>query len=395
MTTPLFEVGTEDKSKDDIATSQITKKPTATKESFPRGSRKNVRINILSALALIAAMYFARAFFIPLLIGILASYALRPLVGWIKACYVPRPVAAALVLALLIGGLSWMVYSLRDDTIAAIEKLPDAAHKLRQKISATRAQGPTVLQHVQEATTELQRAATEATGAKPATPAVAANERAPVTWLHDYIFIQFAQLAAGVAQAPIVLLLTYFLLTSGTHFRRKLVQFVGPSLARKKEAVHMLEEINVQIQHYLQVMLLSNFLVGIGTWLAFEMLGMEQPGVWGVTAGVLHFIPYLGPALFAIASSIAAFLQFDSPLQALIVGTASLIVAGAIGFVFTTWLQSHYARMNAAVLFIALLFFGWLWGAWGLLLSAPLITIAKVVCDRIESLKPIGELLGR
>jgi predicted PurR-regulated permease PerM len=122
---------------------------------------------------------------------------------------------------------------------------------------------------------------------------------------------------------------------------------------------------------------------------------MEQPGVWGVAAGVLHFIPYLGPALIAFASGVAGFLQFGSPLHGLAVAGASLLVAGAVGMVFTTWLQGRFARVNPAVLFIALLFFGWLWGVWGLLLGAPLVVLAKVTCDRVESLKPVGELLGR
>jgi len=110
---------------------------------------------------------------------------------------------------------------------------------------------------------------------------------------------------------------------------------------------------------------------------------------------VLHFVPYLGPALIAFGSGVAAFLQSGSLLYALAVSGVSLLVAGLIGFGFMTWLQSRFARVNAAVLFIILLFFGWLWGVWGLLLGAPLIAIAKVVCDRIESLKPAGELLGR
>jgi predicted PurR-regulated permease PerM len=159
--------------------------------------------------------------------------------------------------------------------------------------------------------------------------------------------------------------------------------------------VHILEEIDVQIQRYLLVTLVSNTLIGVCTWLAFQALGMEQASVWGFAAGVLHFMPYLGPALIALASGVAAFMQFGSPLNALAVAGASLLVAGVVGVMFMTWLQSHFAHMNAAVLFIALLFFGWMWGVWGLLLSAPLITIAKVVCDRIKSLKPVGELLGR
>ena len=88
-------------------------------------------------------------------------------------------------------------------------------------------------------------------------------------------------------------------------------------------------------------------------------------------------------------------MPFGTLPYALATAGLSLLVAGAIGFVFMTWMQSRFARVNAAVLFIALLFFGWLWGVWGMLLGAPLVAIAKVICDRIESLKPVGDLLGR
>ena len=357
-----------------------------------RISHTSAAVIVLAVIALVAALYLARAFFVPLLIGILASYMLRPVVDWLKAFHVPRPVAAALVLVVLVGSLSWIAFSLRDEVTTMIENLPEAAHKLRQNLSVARAGNPTALQNMQKAANELQGAAADA-GLKPGARAVAAREPEPTAWLRDYALAQSALLIAVAAQAPIVLLLTYFLLASGQHFRRKLVQFVGPS--HRKETVHILEEIDVQIQRYLLVTLVSNTLIGVCTWLAFQALGMEHAGVWGFAAGVLHFMPYLGPALIALASGVAAFMQFGSPLNALAVAGASLLVAGLIGMVFMTWLQSHFAHMNAAVLFIALLFFGWLWGVWGLLLSAPLVTIAKVVCDRVESLKPVGELLGR
>jgi predicted PurR-regulated permease PerM len=159
--------------------------------------------------------------------------------------------------------------------------------------------------------------------------------------------------------------------------------------------VQILGEIDVQVQRYLLATFVSNIMVAAATWLAFQALGMEHAAAWGVAAGVLHFVPYLGPALIAFGSGVAGFLQFDSLLRGLAVGGASLVVTVAVGMVFTTWLQSRFASVNAAVLFIALLFFGWLWGVWGLLLGAPLLVIAKVICDRVESLKPIGELLSR
>jgi predicted PurR-regulated permease PerM len=148
------------------------------------------------------------------------------------------------------------------------------------------------------------------------------------------------------------------------------------------------------VQRYLLATLAANALLALCIWLAFLALGLERAGAWGVAAGVLHFIPYLGPALIAGGSGVAAFLQSGSLLYALSVAATSMVVAGTIGFVFMTWLQSRFARVNAAVLFIALLFFGWLWGVWGLLLGAPIVAIAKVVFDRVESLTPAGEMLG-
>ena len=351
-------------------------------------------LGIVAVIALVAALYLARAFFVPLLVGILASYALHPVVDWLQARYIPRPAGAALVLLALVGVLSWVGYSLRDDAAATIEKLPEAARKLRQTMTDARASGNTPLQNMQEAANEIQGAAADA-ARTPGTGAAAVAAPEPSGWLRDYAIAQSGLLITVAAQTPMVLLLTYFLLASGVHFRRKLVQFVGPSLSRKKDAVRILEEIDVQVQRYLLTTFMSNALVAMGTWLAFEALGMEHAGVWGFAIGVLHFIPYLGTTLIVLGSSVAAFLQFESVLHALAVAGVALLIAGSIGHVFMTWLQSRAARVNAAVLFIALLFFGWLWGVWGLLLGAPLVAIIKVICDRVDALKPVGELLGR
>ena len=364
-----------------------------------RATSRTLGIGILTVIAVVAALYLARAFFVPLLIGILASYALRPFVDWLKARRVPRAVGAALVLAVLVAGFSWAAISMGDDAASMIETLPEAARKVRQKVTEARKDGPTALQKIGEAAGELQRAASDATGdgkaAKPAAAPAAAREGETSAWLRSFMLAQSALLFTVAAQAPIVLLLAYFLLASGDHFRRKLVQWVGPSLSQKKDAVRLLEEIDAQIQRYLLVSLGSNTLVGIGTWLAFAALGVEHAVVWGVAAGVLHFIPYLGPVLIAIGCGAAGFMQFGTVSSALAIAGTSMLVSGAVGLVLVTWLQSRVSRLNAAVLFVALLFFGWLWGIWGLLLGAPLVAIAKVICDRVDSLNTVGELLGQ
>ena len=375
--------------------------PAAQPEPVPlEGYRRAllVGVAVLAVIAVVGALYLARAFFVPLLIGILASYALGPLVDGLKAWRIPRAAGAALVLAALVGAIGWATLSIGDDAASMIAKLPEAARKVREHVGEARATGPSALQKITEAATELQGAADAASAGdkKPARPPAAAI-RPPEgnVWVRDYMLAQSALLFTVVAQAPIVLLLTYFLLASGEHFRRKLVQLVGPSLSRKKDAVRILEEIDVQIQRCLFAIVAANVLVGLGTWAAFEALGVEHAGVWGAGAAVLHSIPYLGPVVVAGASGVAAYLQFGTAMGAFTVAGISLLVAAAIGSLLMTWLQSRFARVNAAVLFIALLFFGWLWGIWGLLLGAPLVAIAKVICDRVDVLKPAGELLGR
>ena len=361
-----------------------------------RYSRNTLLLAIMAGIAVIAALYFARAFFVPLLIGILASYTLRPVVDWLHRLRIPQAVAAALVMAVLVGGGSWIAYSLTDEATVMIEKLPDAARRLRTKLTTARNAVPTAIQNVQEAADELQRAASDV-ASKPGTraaPAPAARAPDSMAWLRDYALAQSALLLSIAAKTPIILLLAYFLLASGDHFRRKLVQFAGPSLSRKKDVLRILEEVDSQVQTYLLVMLASNALVGLATWLALEAMGVEQAGVWGVFAGIMHFVPYLGPVVVAAFVGVAGFVQFGSALHALTVAGATLLVAGLIGMVFMTWLQSRVARVNAAVLFIALLFFGWLWGIAGVLLGAPLVAIARVVCDRVDALKPAGEMLG-
>ena len=154
-------------------------------------------------LALVAALYLARGFFVPLLIGILGSYALHPLVDWLAAWRVPRSVGAALVLAMVVGSFSWIGFAMSDDATALIEKLPEAARKLRQDLNTARVGAPTALQNVQQAAKELQAAAADvgtqpAAGARPpARPVVAATPEP--TWLRDYTLAQSALLATVAA----------------------------------------------------------------------------------------------------------------------------------------------------------------------------------------------------
>jgi len=158
--------------------------------------------------------------------------------------------------------------------------------------------------------------------------------------------------------------------------------------------VHILNDINHSLQKYLLMLFTTNLLVGMLTWIVFRWLGLENAGAWAAAAGLLHIVPYLGPAVTAGATAMAAFIQFDSLGMAALVGGASLAIATVVGTFVTTWMTGRIANMNSAAVFVSLMFWGWLWGVWGMLLSIPIVVIIKVVSQHVEQLHPVAELLG-
>jgi predicted PurR-regulated permease PerM len=170
-----------------------------------RFSRTSVALSVLAAIAVIGALCFASALLVPLLIGILASYTLRPVVDWLQMLRIPRPAAAVSVTAGLVGALSWVAVSLSDDATVMIEKLPDAARKLRPSLSDARSSGPTALQDMQEAASELQGAATDA-GAKPGARAIAARATEPTAWLREFLSGTFHCLPLLIAGISVTLI---------------------------------------------------------------------------------------------------------------------------------------------------------------------------------------------
>ncbi len=191
-----------------------------------------------------------------------------------------------------------------------------------------------------------------------------------------------------------VAFLVFFLLLGGDTFKRKLVRLTGPSLAKRKITVQILDDINGSIQKYMFMLLATNVLVALLSWIAFSWIGLENAGAWAVAAGLLHIVPYLGPGITAAATGMAAFMQFESFAMALLVAGASLTIATVVGTFVTTWMVGRIAQMNSAAVFISLLFWGWLWGIWGMLLAIPIIVIVKVVSQHVEQLHPVAELLG-
>jgi len=197
-----------------------------------------------------------------------------------------------------------------------------------------------------------------------------------------------------VGQMVLILFLIYYLLVSGDFFKRRLVTIAGPSFAAKKITVQILDGINTQIQRFFLVQVFASALVALTTWIAFRSIGMEYSGFWGITAGVLNTIPYFGPLFLIVGSGLMAFLQFETFNMVLLVAVIATVAGGLVEMLFIPWVMSRTSRMNAGAVFISLLFWNWIWGVWGLLLGIPITMVFKTICDHIESLNSVGELLG-
>lgn len=360
---------------------------------LPAGHR-DLSLALLAVFGALFVLHWASAVFVPLMLGVTLSYALTPTVARLQQLRLPRAAAAALLLATIVGGTGWLAWSLSDDATRFVESLPAAAQQLRQ---AAREQRSGALEKMQQAATQLEQAAQEG-GAGP--PAAARGvtrvqiER-PQFNLKDYVWSSVPGVAAGLGQATVVLFITFFLLASGDSFRRKIVRLAGPTLARRKLTVLALDEITSQVQRYLAMQVLISALVGVATGLAFLAIGLEHAAVWGVLAFALNFVPYLGAVVLTAGAALVGFVQFGSLEMAALVAGVSMAVHVVSGNLVTPWLTSRASRLNAITVFVGVLAFGWLWGMWGLVLGVPTLLMIKSLCDRIDELRPVGELLGR
>ena len=359
----------------------------------PAVDARGVALGVLAMLASVLALFWARAFLIPLLLGIVVSYTLYPLVGWLEALRIPRVVATFIVMASVIGSLAFGMYSLRGQMQTIVEQLPQAATELSAGLARMRISRFGNMQKMQDAATAVEKAATQGASVPHQTATHVIVDR-PTFRLGTFLWEGSMSTLGALSQATMVVFLVFFLLLGGDRFKRSLVRLTGPSLSKKKITVLILDDINGSIQKYMLMLFTTNLLIALLTWAVFRWMGLENAGAWAAAAGLLHIVPYLGPGATAVGSGTAAFLQFNSPTMALLIAGASLAIAVGIGTVATTWTTGRIANMNSAAVFVSMMFWGWLWGIWGLLLSVPLIVIAKVVSQHVEQLHPIAELLG-
>ncbi|MCA0912455.1 AI-2E family transporter [Marinobacter nauticus] len=359
----------------------------------------NIRSMSLIVLTSIASLYFiewAQPVLLPLVVAVLISYALDPLVSTLDRIHIPRPLGAALVLCALIGILAAASVPLKQEAMAMLDKIPQAIKELQREDAYSSEDEESIMEKAQIAAKQIEET-TENSQEEPAVQAGVTPVRVvdkPMD-VRDYVIRNSPATIVLISQMFSVLLLVFFLLSVGRLYRRKIVRISGPSFRRMRKAARIMNELHHQVRRFLFVMVISALFVGILTWLAFLLLGVEQAALWGVVAGIASGVPYLGPFLVLVGSGVAAFLQFGELNTAVIVALTSLVITSIQGNLLMPWLTSYVSSLNAVAIFIGLLFWGWLWGPVGLIVATPILMIAKSVCDHVVNFRPVGELLGK
>ena len=324
----------------------------------------------------------ASAFFIPVILAHLLDRLLSPIVRSGRRIGIPSPLGAAIVVVVFLGILGGGIYSLSGPATEWIESAPQ-----KMKVAEYKLRGVTKpLETVQQAAEEVDKAASRTQEGE--AQAIRVQEGQSLGG------VLLDQTRASISGLLITIFLLYFLLASGDLLLRKIVRLL-PAFHYRKKAVRILRCIERDLSHYLGMVVLINVGLGLAVGGAMALIGMPNPMLWGALAGLLNFVPYLGPAINITVVGLVALVSFEGTGQALLAPLAYLVLNGIEASLITPVAMGWRLQLNPVVIFIALTFWAWIWGIPGALLAVPLLATAKITCDRVALLRPIGDLLER
>ncbi len=189
-----------------------------------------------------------------------------------------------------------------------------------------------------------------------------------------------------------MLVLLYFLLASGDLFLRKVIDMT-PRLADKQRAVTLLRQIESEVSNYLLTVAVINACLGAAVALAMYVMGVPNPVLWGVMAGLFNFVPYLGDIVSFSVLTAVGLLTFDELWRGLLVPGVFYLLTALEGYVVSPLIIGQRLRLNPVVIVLSVLFWGWMWGILGAVLAVPILVVLKSVCAHVEPLQSFGEFL--
>jgi predicted PurR-regulated permease PerM len=342
-----------------------------------------VAIWILVALATIWFLRAARAVLIPIALAVLISYALEPAVAWLERRHIHRTLASTIVLLVVVGAAAAGIYSLKDDAARLAESLPQAVERARDLVTSQLGSSAEALD---KATAAMAGKSEEGRQSKPG----GTSNQVTGSVLERAV----SAILALAGHLVVIVFLVLFLLISGHHVRNRLVEIIGSDSDDRRTTATIIDEINEHLQRYLLVLLFTGAVVGVSTWLVLLWIGAQHAAMWGVLAGVFNSVPYFGPVIVSGGLFVIGVVQGGGLTQALQMSGAAVIITSLEGWLLTPPLMGKVERMSSLAVFIGLLLWTWVWGAWGTVLAVPMLVIVKSTADHVPRLRPLGRLMA-
>lgn len=331
------------------------------------------------AILVVGSLYFAREFFIPVVLAFLIAMTLTPIVRFLKKRGVPAGISATLLIIIATLTLALIGYLLSGPVIDLISNAPATGHALRERLSEIRHPFEKIL----NASNQIDQAAG---GDDPSVQRVVVQQPGVLSWAAG-------NLPSVGTTLGITLVLALFLLASGSLFYEKIIQSFA-YLSAKKRALRVVFDIEKEISRYLFTFTLINIALGLVVGTGLWLIGVPNPIVWGVTTTLLNYLPYIGPLLNIGLVSTISLVTFPQLSHALLAPAFILTCNVIEGQFLTPVIMGRRLELNAVAIFIALAFWSWLWGIIGALMAVPLLVVIKVFCDHFESLTHIGNFLS-
>ena len=336
------------------------------------------------------ALYLGRPVLLPLAIALILSVVFSPVASRLER-YFGRLVSAALVVLVAIGLVTAMGYFLTIELTSVADQVAGYSDNIGNKLAALEKNTPPWLQHIQDAVTDVKRRVESANPAPAArqprevmalpVPAPLSDSLKPVIPIVD-----------GLVNALLIIMLLFFLLYSRKDLRDRFVRLAAR--ARIPIAAQAIETAGATVGHYLLLFSLINLAYGIATGTVAWMLGLPSAPLWGLVAFLLRFIPYVGAISSAILPALVAFALFPGWDKALeIFGMFVLLDQVAAQFA-EPFIIGHGIDVSPVALLVSAMYWSWLWGIPGLLLSTPITACLKVAGDYVPPLGFLSIILG-
>jgi predicted PurR-regulated permease PerM len=335
---------------------------------------------ILAVGAAIGFSYVVRELLVPSVIALVLAFTVHPLVAWLEGRRVPHVVAALAGTIVATGFVVLLVVVLYGRMQELATELPSYESRLREAWAGL---SQKVL-HLRAQTQQLAPALPR----QPGTVRVEEN----VPW--GALLVGTAQGALSVvAAATMAVFVLYFSLAEGPRFRRKFLAHAGRDPESHARAVAALEELHRDVAQYMWNRILLNGVLGVVVWLCYAPW-LDHAGAWGLTTALLHFIPYVGPALGLVFPVLMALLQYGAVPQVLLAGGIYVALVSLQGNVVDPLFLGRQLRLSALVIFVGSLFFFWLWGPVGLFVAVPVLSTIRIACKYVPRLSAIADFLA-